>query len=91
MQVVVTQRVKAMPRTGSRQGAHRKSVCLASILCGAFHRENVYFKGTYFFFVLFLFFGPTELQIWMRIDVECNNVYIFAKDKDKTRGKYTDK
>lgn len=27
----------------------------------------------------------------MRIDVECNNVYIFAEDVDRTRGKYTDK
>ena len=27
----------------------------------------------------------------MRIDAECNNVCIFARDKDKTGAKYTDK
>lgn len=44
------------------------------------------FHGSYSFFVVVVA-GRSRPQIWMRIDVECNNVYIFAGDKDRTRGK----
>lgn len=59
MQVVVTRRVKAMPWTGSRQGAHRKSVCPASILCRAFHQ--VCFEGC-FLVCLFVFLDPLSFE-----------------------------